>query len=171
MSRIFLTSDTHWGHWRILEYEAVNRPFHDITEHDEYLIARWNERVNDADTVWHLGDVFFKKENAHLLHRLKGKKRLILGNHDHYDLSVYTPFFEKILGCATLHDCVLTHIPIHPSQFFRFKANIHGHLHSHTIDDPRYVNVCVEHWGLAPVLLDDVFKKLQKQLPDIDLVF
>ena len=23
---------------------------------DEFLIARWNEKVGPADTVWHLGD-------------------------------------------------------------------------------------------------------------------
>jgi calcineurin-like phosphoesterase family protein len=48
----------------------------------------------------------------------------------------------------------MTHIPVHPSQFPRFRANIHGHLHHKVIADPRYINVSVERTGLRPVLID-----------------
>jgi calcineurin-like phosphoesterase family protein len=34
--------------------------------------------------------------------------------------------------------------------------NIHGHFHQHTMDHPRYVNVCVEMTGYKPVPLEAV---------------
>lgn len=51
---------------------------------DEYLLAQWNNCVGESDTVYILGDLFFR--NAVLaneyLNRLHGKKHLIKGNHD-----------------------------------------------------------------------------------------
>jgi calcineurin-like phosphoesterase family protein len=35
-------------------------------------------------------------------------------------------------------------------------VNIHGHFHQHTMDHPRYVNVCVEMTGYKPVPLEAV---------------
>ena len=55
-----------------------------------------------------------------------------------------------------MRDCILTHVPVHPSQFGRYKANIHGHLHSTKISDARYINVSAECIGLAPVSLNDL---------------
>lgn len=164
MKRVFLTSDTHFSHQNILRFEAKNRPFPNIYLHNQELVARWNSVVNNDDVVWHLGDVFFGRDNSEVLQALNGTKHLVLGNHDHYGIQNYLPFFDKIVGCTQINHCILTHIPIHPSQFFRFKANIHGHLHSHLIDDARYFNVCVEQNNLTPMLLDDVFAKIERRL-------
>lgn len=55
--RILFTADTHWGHQACLGPRlGLNRPFATIEEHDETLIARWNEAVGLDDAVWHLGD-------------------------------------------------------------------------------------------------------------------
>ena len=51
---IFFTSDTHFGHAKIIEY--LNRPFATAEEMDEQLAVRWNEIVGEKDTVYHLGD-------------------------------------------------------------------------------------------------------------------
>lgn len=81
----FYVSDTHWCHQRLLSMQP--RPFSTIEEHDEYLIEAWNSVVRDDDIVYHLGDVFFSlSRNAdrvrEIFNRLKGKKHLIIGNHD-----------------------------------------------------------------------------------------
>jgi calcineurin-like phosphoesterase family protein len=159
-NRIFIISDTHFCHHKVIQFEAEYRPFATIEEHDRELVARWNATVRQKDTVWHLGDVFFSGRDAHgVLAELNGVKRLVLGNHDVYPLEVYQQYFGKIFGSAELRGCILTHVPVHPNQLEnRYKANIHGHMHSKKIDDPRYVCVSVEHTGLAPVLLDDVLK-------------
>lgn len=83
--RKFYTSDTHWCHERLLSMQP--RPFSAIEEHDEYLIEAWNVVVRDEDIVYHLGDVFFSlSRNAdrvrEIFGRLKGRKYLVIGNHD-----------------------------------------------------------------------------------------
>ena len=157
-NKIFITSDTHFGHEKILTFEPEARPFSSIKEHDEELVARWNSVVKKGDTVWHLGDVYLGgKDNHVILGRLNGLKRLVLGNHDVYPLECYTKYFVKIYGAVKLRDCLLTHIPVSERQLeFRFKYNLHGHMHSQKMQDSRYINVSVENTGLAPILLDDV---------------
>lgn len=78
----FYTSDTHFGHERILE--LCERPFSDVTRMNEALIERWNNVVQPEDTVYHLGDVALGKiaESLPLISRLNGYKILVLGNHD-----------------------------------------------------------------------------------------
>lgn len=78
----FFTSDTHFGHARIIE--LCNRPFDDISHMDEMLIANWNDVVSPEDEVFHLGDVALGPwERWHnILTRLNGFKILVVGNHD-----------------------------------------------------------------------------------------
>ena len=154
MNRIFVIGDTHFGHSNVIRFQSAHRPFQTIEEHDEALVERWNATVKPKDTVWHLGDVLFGQEAFKTLARLNGRKKLIMGNHDQYSTQSYLEYFDKCYGAAKVRDCILTHIPVHPSQFYRFKYNIHGHLHSSALDDRRYINVSAEHTGLAPVLLD-----------------
>lgn len=161
MNRIFVTADTHFCHKNILKYEAVARPFESIEEHDEELVTRWNATVNPEDTVWHFGDVGFGPDFFKYVARLNGIKQLILGNHDTQPIERYLEHFKGIYGVTYLRGYVLSHMPIHPSQFFSKKGNIHGHSHSFKLDDPRYINVSVEQTGLAPVLLDSVIHKAE----------
>jgi len=63
----------------------------------------------------------------------------------------------------------MSHIPIHPDCIGRFIFNIHGHTHyNHVMRDGardfRYVNVCVEHTGYRPVLLNWVLEEARKGL-------
>lgn len=156
MNRVFVTSDTHFGHKNIIKFEPVHRPFASIEEHDRALVERWNAVVNPKDTVWHLGDVFFGTNGHHVLAALHGYKKLVLGNHDHYPIAVYQQYFSKIAGAAEYGGCILTHVPIHECQLHRYAKNIHGHMHAKSVPDPRYVCVSVEHTGLAPVLMKSV---------------
>lgn len=159
-NRVFVISDTHFGHEAVLRFEPSFRPFSSIQEHDEALVERWNSVVRQGDTVWHLGDVYFGgKDNHYILARLNGRKHLVMGNHDAYPLDCYSKYFTRIFGAASLRNCILTHVPVHPSQLeFRFKYNIHGHMHSHIIGDPRYINVSAEQTDLTPVLLDELLE-------------
>jgi len=78
----FFTSDTHFGHERIIELS--NRPFRNVAEMNQALIDNWNSVVGPDDHVYHLGDValgsFF--ESMECLTRLNGTKTLVVGNHD-----------------------------------------------------------------------------------------
>lgn len=76
----YFTSDQHFGHARMLEH----RPFSDTDEMDRYLIDTHNSVVKDADIVWMLGDFSSHQDSrtAQIFGQLRGRKRLILGNHD-----------------------------------------------------------------------------------------
>ena len=78
---MFFTADTHFGHNNILK--LCNRPFDTIDDMNEALIKNWNARITGADSVYIVGDMFFRCADAEkILSRLHGKKHLIIGNHD-----------------------------------------------------------------------------------------
>lgn len=166
-NRVWLVSDTHFHHVNICKFTDEDgnkvRPWDDSEQMTRDMIEQWNALVSQNDVVYHLGDVFNQKAVNEVVPRLMGRKTLIMGNHDAHRLEVYIPHFERLLGSKELSGCILTHIPIHPSQLGRWKANIHGHLHGDELDDKRYLNVCVEHTGYAPILLDVALKKLRER--------
>jgi len=86
MPRTFFSSDSHIGHASILSPRFDRpRPFPSIEAHDEALVAAWNAVVRPDDIVWHLGDFAYKcrlEYAAAVFSRLKGRKRLVRGNHD-----------------------------------------------------------------------------------------
>ena len=167
----FFTSDLHLGHRKIIEFEAYARPFDTVEDMNEAIVDRWNKTVNKKDVVWVLGDVVFGVENFQYLDRLNGIKKLVLGNHDTYPIQRYMQHFKKIQACVKFQDCLLTHVPVHPSQLaYRFKANIHGHLHSNLVqytspfgtphEDKRYINVGLEQNNLCPIAWEDIKQRI-----------
>lgn len=61
------------------------RPFADVEEQDEVMIANWNALVKPGDVVFHHGDFgFFRNpdEGNKVLARLNGQVFLMKGNHD-----------------------------------------------------------------------------------------
>lgn len=159
MPEILLIADTHIGHSKILEFEPKNRSFANIYEHDAEIVNRWNSIVTPKDTVIHGGDVLFGRHSFEILKELNGIKKLILGNHDTYPTALYLEYFNKVFGSMRIgKDMIFTHIPIHESQFYRFKKNIHGHVHSKSLSDNRYINVSADNTGLTPIPLDWILK-------------
>ncbi len=156
MIKTFLISDSHFGHANILKYEKTHRPFNSIEEMNDVLVEKWNSVVGENDRVFYLGDFCFKEKNLSIAALLKGKKYLIAGNHDMLATEKYLKYFHKVLGAIQYKDCILTHIPVHPGQFYRYKYNIHGHTHSTNIDDPRYINVSTEVLNHTPIEFDEL---------------
>lgn len=80
----WFTSDEHYGHKNIIKF--CNRPFANVDEMREELIARHNARVSKTDETYHLGDIFWNTltfdECVNILKRLNGRHYLIEGNHD-----------------------------------------------------------------------------------------
>lgn len=167
MSFDFYTSDTHFCHENVLNFEKLRRPFKNIEEHDEELIRLWNATVRPKDRVLHLGDLCFKAGTSLdlVMPRLNGVKTLLLGNHDTLPARRYLEHFRDVK--SVFEDkklgILFSHYPVHPSQLeFRYKVNVHGHMHGEQVmiqpvgcrglvRDSRYINICVEHTGLAPV--------------------
>jgi calcineurin-like phosphoesterase family protein len=159
MSNVWLISDTHFGHTNIIKY--ANRPFESVEEMDEALVENWNSVVKQGDKVYHLGDVTMNSKSLDIMPRLNGRKVLIKGNHDIQKLKFYIPHFYDIRGSHELNNYLLTHIPVHESQKYRFNANIHGHLHDSLINDPFYVNVSVEQIGYTPIAFDEIDARIR----------
>lgn len=81
-SKVCFTSDTHFYHTNIIGF--CKRPFKNVQDMNEVLIANWNRVVAQDDIVFHLGDFCLggSHEWISILDRLNGKIYLILGNHD-----------------------------------------------------------------------------------------
>lgn len=93
----FFTSDSHWGHKRIIE--LCKRPFKDVEEMNNSLIKNWNKVVPKNGIVFHLGDFAFGGSELwnKVLDQLNGKIYLILGNHDRGNLREnYIKKFELV---------------------------------------------------------------------------
>jgi len=163
MNETFFISDTHFFHRRIIEFEPIARPFKSLDDMHQFMITEWNKVVTPKDTVWHLGDVCFGGvKNLSILKELNGRKLLIKGNHDMYSPGEeYFKYFDRIEGAVEYRGFIMTHIPVHPDQLaIRYTGNIHGHLHSHTMNSGVYVNVSVEQLpNLAPVNFDYIKQK------------
>lgn len=152
----FFIADLHLGHQRMVtpdEHGYRLRPFETVEEMNETLIHRWNACVGPKDKVYVLGDLMMNKRYHTLLNCLNGTKELVAGNHDEDATQVYLQYFTKVRGAHSYRkQLILTHIPVHPAQLEeRWLANIHGHLHSARVADPRYVCVSAEQTGFAPV--------------------
>ena len=161
--KVFLISDTHFSHSNVIRYE--NRPFQDANEMDEYMIQKWNETVSENDLVFHLGDVVIggAKRAEDVLKRLKGRKILILGNHDHFTKTKWRKLGFEPYERYFYKDYLLTHIPVSEEplrvaveQGF-LKGNIHGHTHSNNQHLPKelYKCCCVEFTAYTPILFDE----------------
>ena len=158
---IFFISDTHFGHRGIITFTSTKpfRPFGTVEEYDAELVRRWNSAVGKKDTVWHLGDFCFSKRNLAIAGELNGSKKLVMGNHDMYATADYLQYFTRVQGAVEFKGAILTHIPVHPSQFSRYFMNVHGHLHSEKLNDPRYCNVSCERINLAPIAWDEILNQ------------
>jgi calcineurin-like phosphoesterase family protein len=187
MPATFLVSDTHFGHAGVCRFthpddpEVKLRPWSDPDEMDEEMVRRWNERVRPTDKVYHLGDVVINRRALRTLHRLNGDKVLIRGNHDIFRDEEYRTYFRELRAYHVLNGMILSHIPVHEASLGRFGVNIHGHLHASRVkrargvdaktgtvlygtdNDLRYHCVCVEQTDFAPILLEDVYKRIQAE--------
>lgn len=171
MKNVWVTSDLHFGHKNICNFVTSDgqpvRPWDTPEEMDEELIARFNERVAPTDKCYILGDVAINRRALATLSRLNCKDLvLIKGNHDIFRLEEYTKYFRDIRACMIYKDVVMSHVPVHPNSFLRWKGQLHGHMHSNIVmlddkPDTRYVNVCVEQNDFYPFLLDDAIAMIK----------
>lgn len=146
-AEIFVISDTHFGHTNM----ALNRGFNSVEEHDELIVSRWNNVITKRDTVYILGDITMEKANYEILDRLKGYKKVVLGNHDQpQHVRNLLQHVNSVCGSYTYKNCILTHIPIHVESLERYRYNVHGHLHEEHLLDDRYINTCCEVQDYTP---------------------
>ncbi len=141
--KIFVCSDTHFGHANIIRY--CSRPFANANDMDNALIERWNSRVSEADIVYFLGDFAFTsidrmKEIFARLHF--SACYFVPGNHDK-KLKDYWEFslcdrIDRVEAIRSVDEAkidgrhfVLCHYPMESwDRSFHGSIHLHGHCHS-----------------------------------------
>jgi calcineurin-like phosphoesterase family protein len=188
MGRVFVTSDTHFGHEREFLYGPRN--FSSIQEHDEEVIRRWNSVVQPDDIVYHLGDVMLN-DNDHgmdCLRQLNGEIIIIPGNHDTKNrLALYETLPNVRVVKTNIPDTVtagiylkyrkymfyLSHHPTMTSNLEKdpfLKAhliNIFGHTHQQKQfynDIPFMFHAGLDSNNCTPVLLDDAIEIMREEM-------
>ncbi len=181
MSKIYLTSDTHFGHNREFIYKP--RGFSSIYEHDEAIIENWNRVVGIDDVVFHLGDVMLgdNEYGMKCLNSLKGHIHIICGNHcTDTRRALYAQAWnvEDIKWADLLnykgYHFYLSHFPtmtgnLENESLKKMTCNLHGHTHSKQSfynDLPYCYNVAVDAHNCAPVLLDDIITDMKAKVQE-----
>lgn len=161
---IYLTSDTHFNHKKIMEYE--NRPFESVEEMNKILIENWNKTVSNKDTIYHLGDFAWGNQETikSIVNKLNGYKILIKGNHDrgHSKLWWHDVGFNDVIdgGIILEEFYLLSHEPMYMNSHMPY-VNIHGHLHSNKMEGNQYYNVGVELHEYKPIIFDKIKDKFR----------
>ena len=151
----YYISDLHIG--------CINNHDNRTFEHDKLLINNWNTVVNNNDDIYILGDIGRlgnNKENSYvasIISQLKGKKHLIIGNHDKKGLkdNRINQLFVNIKDYDVIGDnnnginynIVLSHYPI---LFWenQHKGYIHLYGHVHNSEEDNIYKKCLEEVNL-----------------------
>ena len=187
--KLFFTSDLHWGHSKILEYEPNRLVLgDDVKQHDTALIKRINERVSSDDILIILGDVGLTDEGylKSCRERINAKQVIIVrGNHDRKSDLQYMKMgftficYELVLKIAKEY-VRLRHHPyqkpwwktIFPWQYKERDRRkrpvdrggflLHGHSHSRqaTRVIGRRINVGIDMNNYYPLSMKDIEKTI-----------
>ena len=131
MSKFYI-SDLHLGHENVIRRDG--RPFSDTAQMHKTLVQNWNNAVGINDEVYILGDFAWKNAvGLEVLGELRGRKFLVLGNHDK-PTEEMKACFEWIKDYAVINDngtqVVLSHYPIaHWYNQYRGAVHLYGHVH------------------------------------------
>lgn len=114
---VYFIADPHFGHENAIK--LCSRPFETVEEMNETIIKNWNGRVHGNDTVYIVGDMFFRCDDPEpILKRLHGKKHLLVGNHDGSWLGKIdtTKYFQSVSHMLETsdgaHALTLCHYPL-----------------------------------------------------------
>lgn len=185
----FFTSDTHFGHANIIKYSK--RPFlidpskgfddprnRDVDFMDETLIKNWNSVVQPEDTVYHLGDFAFyrdQRKTRTVIRRLNGNKVLILGNHDKYMEPETLQMFGSVHNYHEINVpdkdvgkqmIVLLHYGMRVwNKSHRGSWHLYGHSHGTLPDDPGSLSfdAGTDCHGYTPISYEQVKKIIAKK--------
>lgn len=179
----FFTSDTHFGHANIAgakvsTWDKGYRIFNSVQEMDETLIANWNAKVKQFDTVYHLGDFAFcgPEPAERIRKRLNGVIHLILGNHDKTALSIQNQAKAGSKPFASVNDVMEVKVGnqrIWLSHYAHRVWNkshhgvwhLYGHSHGSLPDDPnsKSFDCGVDCHNYAPLSFDEVARIMNKK--------
>ncbi len=173
MTQTWFTADQHFGHRDIIR--SCNRPFADVEEMNETLIANWNARIDRQDRVFCVGDLAYRLEEralASIFRRLNGHKHLIVGNHDD-NVTKRLPWASVNQMVQTKVDgdkLFLCHYAMRTWNAARYGTiHLFGHSHGELAGTHNSLDVGVDVWDMAPVNLAEIKLRLaETPAPDYE---
>lgn len=176
----FFTADEHHGHENaMLGWGRVEkaRPWTSLDGMTEGLIERHNDVVKDGDTVWHLGDMFWRTlgydKAEYIMSRLNGAHRYVKGNHEE--------LLESNAFIARLFESVEERVFLRPISQKRIvldhyagrvwrdshkgSIQLYGHSHGELAYAPDLLSmdVGVDANDFTPVSLDTVYALMERK--------
>lgn len=170
----WMTSDNHFFHKNVIRYSS--RPFKNVDEMNEGMIARWNARVKPGERVICHGDFSFGSplKTSLIMQRLNGELELLIGNHDEdsalkspalelwKSVRHYLEFEHKDERTAKTWRFVCFHFPIERnSHHWAARQTLHttGHRHMPSLMEDQSlmrfdVGVDANNW--APISLEEI---------------
>ena len=189
---VLFTSDLHLGHANIIltcgrNLESCGENFAAVEEMNDFLIRKWNEKVKEDDIVYILGDLSYRSSISvkTYLKQLKGRKHLIVGNHDFQwqkNIANINDYFESVsdMKVIRLGEKLITlcHYPLLEWNGSRRAKNqqtsiswlIHGHIHNSRDNVFEYIrdnlpcalNCGVDINGFEPVTFEELLTNNNK---------
>ena len=188
---IYYIADCHFYHSALNE-KMDKRGFSSCEEMNEYMIEKWNSKVTNADRVVILGDLSLGtvEQTNDLIHRLKGKLCLIVGNHDKYlskpgfdlDRFEWIDNYKEIVDSQKKVICCHYPMPFYEGQY-RKRHNgepktymMYGHVHETRdeelmqkiiglIRETPYYPIGSEHESTIPCNMINCFCKRSDYIP------
>ena len=175
MGRIFLTSDSHYGHDR--EFVWKVRGYDSVTAMNLAQVQKWNETIEDDDDVYALGDLMLgDPSNIEFIKQLKGRIHIVLGNHDTTKREEMYRSLPNVVEVAEVgirlkykkHHFIMTHYPmmtgnLEKESLKQMTLNLYGHTHQTSNfynDMPFMYHVGADSHNGYPVLLDDIIEEM-----------
>lgn len=159
----FFIADEHYAHANVIGFN--DRPFADIEEMDEALIANHNSVVKKGDIVIHAGDFcrykrYYDKHPNHkdvasYINRLNGTHVFLKGSHDYWmPRNKSIQIWEKMIDG---HYLVVCHYAMHTWARSHFNS---WHLYAHSHKDLKLSGkrhcISVENTNYFPLSFDQV---------------
>lgn len=144
--------DGHLGHSNVINFD--HRPFEDREQMDQVMIHLWNGRVQKDDDVYVMGDFCYRsnKDPVYYLRQLKGRKHLVIGNHDGKLLEndkamSYFESVEKMMHVEDLYNgekvqAQLCHFPLAEWNGMHHGTwHIYAHIHNRKDDTYEFMKM------------------------------
>lgn len=164
--KIWLTTDTHFGHDKLVEYAGRPEGFSVL------IYKNLKAALHPSHMLIHLGDIGIGKDaeyHAAFIETLPSRKVLVRGNHDRKSNAWYLDhgwdfvcerFTDTYFGKRIL----FSHMPVKDDGFY--DVNIHGHFHNSdfrvaqelAVKNDKQKLLALEYTDLKPVRLDDFLR-------------
>ena len=173
VSKIWLTSDLHFGHDREFVWKA--RGFNSVEEMNEKIIENFNSVIEPDDILYLLGDCMLGNTDMDLS-LINGKKIFIRGNHDtNRRVEIYKMYTDEEIKWADMikykkKSIYLSHHPTivtNAGEWHNLVINFFGHTHQTDNFYQNYVNmyhVGVDSHNCFPVLIDDALDAIKQKI-------